>query len=404
MKEDREFRKWYKKKVEEHNETPPGHVWENIQDELDIDQVWDRIDQDLEKKEKIQLLKESGLALAAAAAIIIFVILNIPSNIKNEPLGHHYELTAEKIEDTESAVTNKSFSLQAGSMHSENNEEFLSSNLLKQFNTHFERQVQTQVKEEITSSLEDDEAEILGKLNKKTALLSYDHLQQTKLQDVSNIYAEPAKSTEETKQEPLNFYVGASGEFGNSWLLSNKTLYSIRESPYSAAKPSRNNAFSLTAGFELNDQMEFQLETQISNNNGQIYKEYLNGNFVTNQIQLNYNSLKLLGRYQFVAPKKNIPVSHNFIFGTYGSYLASAYQNIESEKENIRSNYRNYDVGLILGYEVDSRIMKDVTLSTGARIDPGIINIYQGSENLPANFNKTYTSSISVLVTLKYHL
>jgi hypothetical protein len=82
-------------------------------------------------------------------------------------------------------------------------------------------------------------------------------------------------------------------------------------------------------------------------------------------------------------------------------YLNNASQIIESESNNIKPDYRNYDFGLLIGYEIDSQILPNYTLSTGVQIDPGLINIYRGTEELPASFNKTYNASIGVSISIK---
>ena len=51
MKKDNFFENWYKKKLEEGNETPPDDIWKNISKELDIYSVWNNISTELDHKE-----------------------------------------------------------------------------------------------------------------------------------------------------------------------------------------------------------------------------------------------------------------------------------------------------------------------------------------------------------------
>ena len=405
MKDDKQFKDWYKKKIEEHSEAPPEHVWLDIQDELDIENVWDNITYELNKDSRTVLFKRASYALATAAAIILFILAYIPSAIKNDQEGTY------KKNETYKALSSVEPNLltpqneYATSTVSPNENRLINASLEK-IQASFEKRLNAGFGKFLMRDENTESTDQIYPLESKTILLAYSSeasatLKENRQEEISD---QTKEQEEKTKESRIQYYLGASGQFGNSWLLSNKTLYSIRESPYSAAKPKRSNAFSIMGGMVLNNKLDLQLETQVSNSNGQVYKEYLNGDFITNQIQLNYTSVKLLGRYRFVKQKENIPVSHHLVIGTYGSYLVNAVQDIADEKENISSNYRNYDLGIILGYEADSRISKNLTLSTGARIDPGIINVYKGSEQLPAEFNKTYTSSISVQLSLKYHL
>ena len=58
---------WYKSLVDNSNLVPPEQVWDGIQDELDIDMVWGRIDQSLAYQDK----KRRVLLYAAAAVILL---------------------------------------------------------------------------------------------------------------------------------------------------------------------------------------------------------------------------------------------------------------------------------------------------------------------------------------------
>jgi hypothetical protein len=206
---------------------------------------------------------------------------------------------------------------------------------------------------------------------------------------------------EENEKHQPEFYAGLSGELGKSWLLSNKTIYSITESPYSSANPANESSFGFLGGVKLNDKWTVELATILNDNRGQIYREYLNGQLITNKYNLKYSSFSIKGRYKIISKTLNLPVSHNLTFGTYMGYLNNASQIIESESNNIKPDYRNYDFGLLIGYEIDSQILPNYTLSTGVQIDPGLINIYRGTEELPASFNKTYNASIGVSISIK---
>jgi len=125
---------------------------------------------------------------------------------------------------------------------------------------------------------------------------------------------------------------------------------------------------------------------------------------INNQIYLDYSSLDIMGRYQILQHNFPFPLSHHAVLGLYGSYLKNARQKLNGNIENLRSAYKNYDLGVILGYEFDTRLSPDFIITTGFRVDPGFINIYEGVPNLPADLNRTYSSSIKLNISLKYNL
>lgn len=82
-----DFNNWYKNKIESSDLNPPEIIWENIQDELDIDHSWQRIKEHLDEKEKSR--KQILFALAAIALILILagaywftVLQNGQSNVQ----------------------------------------------------------------------------------------------------------------------------------------------------------------------------------------------------------------------------------------------------------------------------------------------------------------------------------
>ncbi|MFO8234841.1 MAG: hypothetical protein R6U04_05510 [Bacteroidales bacterium] len=398
MEEDR-FKYWYKKKIEESEELPPESVWENIQDQLDIDNTWEHIAGELHREEKVVFFHRLSYSVAAAAAVLILLLFVFPPRISQNTQKSYTEKIENKNTIRQIQRTSPLYSSVEKTI-----EDNLTNTEIARFETgglkrHIKHTLQT-----TNESQEQDYQLDMHKLKSLEAKLSVEDNKYAVLAQ-SNAPSSPSSEKEEddTKEKP-KIYIGTSGQFTNTWLLSNKTLNSIKNSPYSAAEPQRNNSFSLIGGIELNDRLSFQVEGLLNNSNGQNYKEYLNGKFITNQINLNYSSIQLAGRYKFIKEGKNIPVSHNLVFGTYGSYLQNANQHINDEQQNIRASYKNYDFGLLVGYEIDSRISQNLIFSSGVRLDPGLINIYSGSEELPSEFNKTYTTSLSLQLSLKYVL
>ncbi|MFP4018951.1 MAG: outer membrane beta-barrel protein [Bacteroidales bacterium] len=400
MKEDK-FKYWYKKKIEESEEMPPEAVWENIQDQLDIENTWDNIKEELDREDKVIVLRKASYTLAAAAAILLLILILMPPKLEQRSTSPITETTNPYINIQNSETGNQP-------VHSTDNEtdEKLTANIIDQFNrksnvlnepgfTKSEKDREQPAKEYIAEFLNSYPVSLPVEKNPKG------NLQSSSQKNINKASIPEEEVMENNKPE---YFVGTSGNFTNSWLLSNKTMNSIRNSPYSSANPQRNNSFSLFGGVNLNERLSLQLEALIEKSNGQNYKEYLNGKFINNQIQLNYSALQLAGKYKFIKEGKNIPVSHNLVFGVYASYLNNANQSINDEEENIRNRYKNYDLGALFGYEIDSKLSHNLILSTGVRIDPGLINIYTGSEDIPSEFNKTYTTSLSLQVSLKYNL
>ena len=63
------FNKWYKNKIESLDQDPPEIVWENIQDDLDIDHSWVFVKDYLDKNSR----NRRQFIYAVAASLILFI-------------------------------------------------------------------------------------------------------------------------------------------------------------------------------------------------------------------------------------------------------------------------------------------------------------------------------------------
>src|SRR6056297_1667992 len=70
MKNKDKFTEWYKQQIESNPYDPPESVWNNIHNELDVDNVWQRISSHLQKEQRRELIPY----LAAASAILLFFL------------------------------------------------------------------------------------------------------------------------------------------------------------------------------------------------------------------------------------------------------------------------------------------------------------------------------------------
>jgi len=65
-----DFLKWYKNKIESSHLEPPENIWENLQDQLDIDHSWKIINVQLEQN----AATKRKYWFAAAAGLLIFIL------------------------------------------------------------------------------------------------------------------------------------------------------------------------------------------------------------------------------------------------------------------------------------------------------------------------------------------
>jgi hypothetical protein len=407
---DQNLFSWYGQGITNNAEDPPEAVWENIQDDLDIEDSWNKISEKLDHDKKKRI---NPLFYAAAAVLLIFIVLQVFSPFENRtPFSETQKEYVSEQDNAEAAVPEEGRTPVADTT-SESRERIASGNV--------EPKPEKPKTEATAFDFEEKKSSSDKPIQERNLLARSEQFNFSKANpvniefkvstdaDLRNIpqHSQGFSATEEEESSSSrkpDYYVGMTGEMGQSWLLSQKTLYSIRKSPYSSASPNRGRSFGIVGGIRINDRLSLQMEGLIQDESGQSYREYADGEVVNNEIHLDYTSLDILGRYEVFKRSFSLPLSHHVVMGFYGSYLKDARQVLNGSSKNLRPAYKNYDIGMILGYEFDTQITPNFIISTGFRFDPGFINIYDGVPGLPADFNKTYSSSINLNVSFKYNL
>jgi len=396
MADNNKFSKWYKERIESNPEFPPGHVWEDIKDDLDIADTWQRIDQKFTREKRIRTYIFSGIAAAAVFGFLLLV--DIPP-VMNPALPDYSD---------EILITEKQSSELSPVVFDQEEEVAFPDKNIVHGNDVMAQRIRN--KEMIESSpvnrpLEKLNTADLKRINSKIRLLNEGNESSS-----MPLFAMTGKTIAETEKEisePVNskntYYFGLSGQMNNSLMLSNKTIYSINESPYSQVRPQQSGRIGLVAGLKLSERFGAQAEFYINNLKGQTFREYRDGELIDNQIQLGYSSLQLISDYKFIKSSQKLSFSHHILLGVYGSYLKNASQSYLMQEEDPLSEYKKFDAGFIIGYSLQTSIMQNVNISADLRLDPGIINIYEGSSYLPKEFNRTYNSSFLVGLSFTYN-
>ena len=410
----------YQSSIEESGEEPPEEVWSNIQDELDIDDTWQRISHELDQKWK-KRTRQLVYTLAAAVLLLFALQVFLPSG-QRSPLRESTTPMAQEEEPRPDKKQQEQDQSEPGmkpegpiqpttpAAEAESRERLA----MGQEQSAAAESREPEKAEKSKERKETDRGEGLERLAGQSSMtlakadptqvqLNVTTENQLASLPESGISVSPTPEDQE-RSGPVRYYAGISGEVGNSWLLSNKTIYSIRKSPYSSASPELGKSYGIMGGASLTDRFDLQAEALFTNETGQKYREYTDGQVLNNQIQLNYSSLKITGRYEIMGSSFKLPVSHHLVLGAYGSYLKNARQQTDGQTEDIRGAYKNYNLGLVAGYELDTHLAPNYSLSLGLRFNPGFINIYEGTSMLPAQFNRTYSSSININISLKYNL
>jgi len=424
MVKERRITDWYKEKIEENLSSPPSEVWENIENELDIDNVWARVSTQLDRIKLFSTIKR--FTYYSAAAIVLFFILeyfftNRYTHESPDQESLSQENGQERPKDAKQFNADNAEigpdTITTDLKHIENPSEISG---IREFE---EIPLKVEITGMVATTFVTDhqpgepgskETKSIERWTKGDSLLTITPIETsngeflTESTDLYNILQPPYHQDLTSAPAKSNlyfrgFYLGISAQLGNAWLINSTTINGLKRDELTTAAPYFRKSFGLLAGKNLSEKFTLQFEGSIIDEAGQKYHEYIHGKYVTRVLSLDYITFNIHLRYStshFRAVKT--PVSSNIIFGPYAGYLKSANEIIDAETENIKYHYENLDYGMIVGYELDFHLNRGFLISTGLRFKIGLPNVYAGNELIPSTFNRTKTASVNLSFGLKY--
>lgn len=214
---------------------------------------------------------------------------------------------------------------------------------------------------------------------------------------------EPKKdSVQQRLPERATWYVGVIGSIKNTWLINPETANGLKSESLNDTQVTFGKEFGVTVQRSLGGMSDLQFEYYFYSEIGQRYHEYINALYQTKDIRLRYQKFQVLYRTR-IFRKINAPA----LYATGGirvSRLTLADTSIGNESQEVTQEYRPWDYGFILGTEAEFKLSNKLMLVSGLRGSYGLRNIYLGTSQAPAEFNKTHTASVGLILGLKYRI
>ncbi len=377
------FNQWYKSKIESHPEDPPEVVWDSIQDELDMEQVWTRLEAGLDQRQR----KKALLIFSMAASLTLMITIGSifffttksqpeiasletlsPAEPHTPPSLHQLQPVPEKLQPLEGVFA------------------------LSEIKYPLTGKIQKETTEHPAISVSD----LFSPAHKEIQSLTVEtHSRE-------NLSENPTQSSLIAEiLEPVGkgqfFFIGFTGQLANTWMLNQKTRQGLNPEELTHTNLSFGKNFGILAGTRINERMSLQEEFYFVSQKRQGYNEYLNGQFVSSRLELDYSTLSLLIKYRIT---ENSP--HFVAAGIYGSSLNNASQKIDSQLTDVRSEYNSMDYGLVAGYEYQYPIYGNWYLGAGLFFRYGVKNIFSGNEMIPDYLNRTQNAAFNASFSLNY--
>ncbi len=197
----------------------------------------------------------------------------------------------------------------------------------------------------------------------------------------------------------------AGYSFTNSTLINNDFYKGFDANSLIILQNLTSNNFSFGFRYKLSADYSLTANFGVANSSGQKYATYIEGNFLTNELNFKYNRIALgvdkrLSSY--INPLKELGALY-LNSGVYFSNISSVeLTQSNSTKEIITNQYSSFDVGLSLGLSIEIPLSNHLKISPQIESSVGLLNLFKGDDYHPSGFNKTQTLSFSPGLFLSY--
>ena len=405
-----DFNQWYKKSIENQPEDPPEGLWESIQNDLDINDVWARLETDIgtPKRTMLPLL----LTIAASFLFIVFLgsLFYLNYNKHNQKETAALNIVTEPDTDEETAheelfETDNLASLEP-IMHTNNMAEFSSA----------ARSVIPEVSGSLTVTSEEflSNAYNLGMIDHTTpepyllASIKPGHITtERRAESLNNLIKDKLQghfllTTMENNGNKWfsDATIGLGGQLANTWLLNEKTFNGLQSTSLTNTNATLGQSFGFMASTNAGKRTWLRLEWYFHAQSGQSYHEYLYGQYTSTRLQLNYHNLALT--WHMMPGIQTNP--HRIIAGMYTGFLKDATLQLNKARHNVSDEYSRFDYGVMLGYEYIVQWKPSLNFNIGVFSKVGLSNIFTGNEYVPASLNQTQNAALILSFSVNYSL
>lgn len=446
----------YKTWVENLQEPAPEGAWNAIADQLDIDATWDNISETLDLDDVWQNV-EAELPQAVpvstpgirfpklfwAAAALILLTLTTPVSDKigdtNKQSQSEVKQSETKIVDQTDEITNNQpesivITHNRAVTNSVNKKSSEIKSALKPRNqktlTHAQVTDNNDVSNVLINQSGNNSAVVLASepivipddtttqrsvlipealITKPVFLISQeaDTLateQKIEKDSLQTVIAKTETQDSVQNHEPnrAKWQIGVIGSIKNTWLINPETTNGLKRSSLNATRVTFGKEFGVTLQRSIGGASDIQFEYYFYSQIGQRYHEYINALYQTKDIRLRYQKFQVVYRTR-IFRKYNAPALYA-LGGIRVSRLTLADTSIGDESQVVTQEYQPWDYGFILGGEAEFNLNKKLLLVSGLRASYGLRNIYLGTNQAPAEFNKTHTASLGLVLGLKYRI
>lgn len=385
-----------KESIESLTGNVPPKIWTGINRQLNIDIVWKQICKELDKKEGYCLRRVSGIAALLVLLSGIAYFLHTREGVflsNNFGNAYHVEnsinknITPETKESTEIYGSNK---VEPIDNELRGNDRDIN-NPAGAFNIKSSRHI---IEEEtpVVYPAEDS----LFPLQPLTFTF-HTNMPERELINNYQIIIEDSANFPQRK----SFGVGVTFSYNNTWIIDQDTKNSFGETSLTSTSKTYAAAYGLIMNYYFRNQNALTSELLINSGLRQEYGLYDEGRYYNKKTELNYYKIAL--QYQLSGAQRSGLISSRYSFkaGMYCGYLKNQFDYYNSVVVIENTIYKDIDYGIKLGLGSEQE-WNNVVIAYGLNTEYGLMNIYKGTDKIPAGFNHTTPLSIGAYLNLMY--
>lgn len=437
----------YKRQMKNRSEEPPADAWNNIANELDIDEVWGNISEELDADEQKRVVPWFWIRTAAAVLLIASTFslawwftsqennqLASENNQENAILpGEDADPNAddslngqESDDNYPSAIERDNFIVSGGESDTppnpltipgeqgqenenndfpvlqESNSILANENRPLRENQPNNNSGSTGNTEELINSLSNREINKLALADARLQSETAPQFIDLKAQDKGNEAIQNIIGNDFTEG---TFALGLSTAIKNTWMLNQETIDGLDRLNHNQTDVTFYPDLGLSFRYKHNSRWSLETDLFLSSSTGQSYRQYINGKYTIRDISLRYFQSELTAGYSFQLPSGafNRQIIAKPVAGIYFSYLYSAREKRNDASLNVMNQYQNADYGIMAGHHFDISIARNFVFSPGLRIKWGLSDIYKGTDDPSAFSDQTHNRSFEFRLNFYYH-
>gem|GEM_PF-6161456 len=404
---------FWRDKMRHFRALPPDDAWKSIEFQMDLDEVWTRIENRLDIEEvweKLEPALESEpkkrippvyYLVAASLALLIGMFLLMPGKKQIRQMAE--QSAVKTFPDYQQVMEEPEKNIETSG--TETSEQALQKATIRQISTAPIDLSQESTAVERNESTAHQLAEVPAVSSSAPAPLTPRHAYLPPSDilpaEMSRIAETPDPSVGTEKHHPWK--VGISTHINNHWLLNETTYGGFAPDNLTTSLPEFGMSFQFTLSRDIHPRWGLRVESEWLDQGGQSYRQYIHGHYLKKSIHLQYFTLQTLLLKHQPGTNTVLPGRGSLIMGMYGSFLYEAREEVERyPATDLHSVYRNFDYGIILGYEHPINLSQKIGLTPGIRIHYGIPNVFRGNDIIPGYLLRTNRASFRFQLGFSY--